>query len=122
MTQSNMQNHFEKFISSNPTASYEEWICALHPDDAQNSLLDGLGAGVIIDREYYAEDNECRQFWNSHLGEKRAKAPASPCGSEAGDASSSAVVTDLLGNGETIFSPQSPTKSVAPDEDLLTFD
>lgn len=123
MTQSNIEKQFNEFVSSHPTGTYEEWIGALHPEAKEKCLLEGLGGELIIDQEYYAEDNVHRLLWNAHLENKRMEVPSSPAGSEAGDNHDSTMIADLLGDGDAMVSPlSSPRRDVAPGEDLLSFD
>ena len=85
--------------------------------------MEGLGGELIIDQEFYAEDNEHRLIWNSQLDNKRSEVPLSPAGSESGDNHDSAMIADLLGDGDAMVSPlSSPRREVSPDEDLLSFD
>ena len=122
MAPSNIEQQFKEFIASHPTGTYEEWIGSLHPESKEKCLLEGLGGELLIDQEFYAEDNEHRLIWNSHLDNKRTEVPSSPAGSESGD-HDSAMIADLLGDGDAMVSPlSSPRREVSPDEDLLSFD
>lgn len=122
-----IQRHFEEFISKKPTAEYEEWISALHPEETSDGLL-GLG-DVVIPPKFYQEGNEHLKFWNDHLDSKRTRVPvSSPNDSAVTCHDESFAGFDLLsGEGETDSqaSPQlapRTTVKVAPGEDLLKFD
>ena len=52
-----VSTHLESFLHDNPTASYEEWISSLHPDNAE--YADGS-----IDHRFYVEDSDHRILWN----------------------------------------------------------
>mmetsp|Transcript_66062 Transcript_66062/g.184697 ORF Transcript_66062/g.184697 Transcript_66062/m.184697 type:complete len:123 (+) Transcript_66062:115-483(+) len=122
MTPSNIEKQFNEFVSSNPTGTYEEWIGSLHPEAKEKCLLEGLGGEIIIDQEYYTEDNDHRKLWNEHLDKKRTQVPAIPSGCDSSDNHDSAIF-DLLGDGEAMLSPpSSPKKDMSPDQDLLSFE
>ena len=120
MPQENIGKKFTEFVSSHPQGTYEEWIGSLHPEAKEKCLLEGLGGEILIDQEYYAEDNEHRQMWNSHLDNKRMEAPAAPKSCDSSENHDSAMITDLLGDGEFMISPTS--KKVSLEQDLLSFD
>jgi hypothetical protein len=118
----NIETQFNEYVSSHPTGTYEEWIGTLHPEAKEKCLLEGLGDEIIIDQDYYSEDNDHRKMWNEHLDSKRVGAPATPSGCDASDDYDSAMI-DLLGDGEAMLSPPtSPKKNVSLDDDLLSFD
>ena len=52
-----VSTHLESFLHENPSASYEEWIASLHPDNAE--YADGS-----IDHRFYVEDSDHRILWN----------------------------------------------------------
>lgn len=56
-----VNTHLESFLNENPTASYEEWIASLHPDNAE--YADGS-----IDHRFYVEESDHRLLWNECMG------------------------------------------------------
>lgn len=122
MSQS-IEKKFDEFVSSHPRGTYEEWISTLHPEAKEKCLLEGLGGEILIDPEYYAEDNEHRKLWNAHLDSKRTMVPATPTSSDNSENHDSAIITDLLGDGEAMVSPAgSPSQKASVEKDLLSFD
>jgi len=120
--QSPIEQKLKEFISSHPEGIYEEWIGSIHPEAKENSLLEGLGGGIlIIDQEYYAEDSEHRTLWNDRIEDSRRKVPATPTGSESAD---DVEIFDLLGdkNEKVSTTTSFPSSPVSPDVDLLSFD
>ena len=117
---SQIETKLNEFIASHPKAAYEEWIGTLHPEAKESCLLEGLGGEILIDQEYYAEDSEHRNVWNSRMEDGSRKVPATPSGSESTD---DLEIFDLLGDKEKIACPSwSPSTVVSPDVDLMSFD
>ena len=123
-----IEKEFYEFVSSHPSGTYEEWIGSLHPEAKEKCLLEGLGGEIIIDQEYYQENNDHRKMWNEHLDQKRVEAPSMPrafdSSSDAASNNNDSAMLDLLGDGEEMVSPpMSPNnKSVGVDDDLLSFE
>ena len=61
MMQAINRRHLEDFIRLNPSASYEEWIGALHPENVHDK-----NSGVI-DHRFYVRDSDHRLLWNELL-------------------------------------------------------
>jgi len=55
-------NHLKMHLVEHPSATYEEWIAAVHPDNAEYS--DGR-----IDHRFYVEDSDHRILWNKFMKE-----------------------------------------------------
>jgi len=55
-----MENHLETFLISTPDKTYEEWIQALHPDNAEY-------AENTIDHRFYLESSHHRLLWNDYM-------------------------------------------------------
>ncbi len=53
--------HLGKFLNENPDALYEEWIAALHPENAE--YVDPNQ----IDHRFYLEDSDHRLLWNEFM-------------------------------------------------------
>jgi len=52
-----VRNHLATFLVENPATTYEEWIAAIHPDNAE--YPDGG-----IDHRFYVGDSDHRRLWN----------------------------------------------------------
>jgi hypothetical protein len=63
-----MKEHLLEFLAENPQATYEEWICNLHPDNI-NMQLEGLTNTPMIDHRFYVADSDHRLLWNEHLND-----------------------------------------------------
>lgn len=50
-------DHLESYLIEHKVSTYEEWIAAVHPDNAEYE--DGR-----IDHRFYAEDSDHRLLWN----------------------------------------------------------
>ena len=55
-------NHLKPFLVQHPSATYEQWVAELHPDNAEYS--DGR-----IDHRFYVEDSDHRLLWNEFMKE-----------------------------------------------------
>ena len=53
--------HLRDFIHKHPFAEYEDWIRALHPDNAD------FEDGKTIDHRFYVEDSDHRLMWNGEM-------------------------------------------------------
>ena len=119
-----IQQHWQQFIAKNETATYEEWIKSLHPEEASEGLL-GMG-DIVIDPKFYQEGNDHLKFWNDHLDSKRSPVQGSSPSPQNGD--EAFVGFDLLsgdGENDSQASPQSVPRqtisTLAPGEDLMKF-
>jgi hypothetical protein len=119
MSQHQLEKKLNEYISSHPEGVYEEWIGTLHPEAKEDCLLEGLGGEILIDQEYYAEDSEHRNLWNTRVEDQKRKVPSTPVGSESND---DVEIFDLLGDKEKISSPWASATQVSPDVDLMSFD
>ena len=63
-----MREHLLEFLADHPQATYEEWICQLHPDNI-NTQLEGLTHTPMIDHRFYVADSDHRLLWNEHLND-----------------------------------------------------
>jgi len=62
-----IDDHLQLFIVEHPTATYEEWIADLHPENLQEGrLLEGMGKE--LDHRFYVEESDHRIMWNRDLG------------------------------------------------------
>ena len=59
-----VQQHLNSFRSQHPTATYEAWIQALHPENAHEGLL-LPELDKTIDHRFYVPDSEHLQLWNA---------------------------------------------------------
>ena len=58
--------HLLGFVKAHPTATYQQWIEDLHPENAHDgALLEGLGK--TIDHRFFVEDSDHRRIWNENL-------------------------------------------------------
>jgi hypothetical protein len=57
-----ISNHLGSFLTDNPAAKYEEWVAAVHPDNAE--YTDGS-----IDHRFYVKDSDHRILWNKYMQE-----------------------------------------------------
>jgi hypothetical protein len=58
--------HLLGFIQAHPTATYQQWIEDLHPENAHDgALLEGLGK--TIDHRFFVEESDHRRIWNENL-------------------------------------------------------
>eukprot|EP00934_Nitzschia_sp_Nitz4_P000127 Nitzschia sp. Nitz4//scaffold168_size48592//27754//28128//NITZ4_007052-RA/size48592-processed-gene-0.28-mRNA-1//1//CDS//3329538327//127//frame0 len=117
-----IQKQFNEFIASNPKATYEEWISAIHPESQEKCLLDDVGSNNVgIDPEYYSHDNEFRKVWNENTQDKRTKVPSSPT-----SVCKESHIPDLLGDGKmmhfSLDAANETSERMSPDQDLLSFD
>jgi hypothetical protein len=53
-------NHLAIFLVEHPAATYEEWIAAIHPDNAE--FADGS-----IDHRFYVGESDHRWLWNERM-------------------------------------------------------
>lgn len=86
-------SHLEAFLQEHPTATYEEWIQDLHPENMNEGKL--LGDGFTeLDHRLYVEESDHRRLWNKNLGDglRRAVPPRSRMKARPEDL----VVVDLL--------------------------
>lgn len=58
----NVTRHLDEFLMLHSSASYEEWILALHPDNVREEH--------IVDHRFYVEDSDHRDLWNNHVCNK----------------------------------------------------
>jgi hypothetical protein len=58
-----IKEHLHEYLDKNPSSSYEEWIRALHPDNAE--YIDEHA----IDHRFYCEDSDHRIMWNEYIQE-----------------------------------------------------
>jgi hypothetical protein len=65
----NIRQHLLEFLDDHPQATYEEWICELHPDNI-NDKLEGLTNTPMIDHRFYVKDSDHRLLWNEHLNKE----------------------------------------------------
>jgi hypothetical protein len=63
-----MRDHLMEFLDDHPQATYEEWICNLHPDNI-NGKLDGLTQTPMIDHRFYVQSSDHRILWNENLND-----------------------------------------------------
>ena len=61
-------DHLQEFLSEHPQATYEEWICNLHPDNI-NNRMEGLTQTPMIDHRFYVANSDHRVLWNEHLND-----------------------------------------------------
>ena len=54
------------FVRGNPSATYRQWIEAIHPENAhEGALLEGVDK--TIDHRFYVEESDHRRLWNENL-------------------------------------------------------
>ncbi|CAB9514097.1 expressed unknown protein [Seminavis robusta] len=63
-----MRTHLLEFLDERPQATYEEWICELHPEN-KNMKMDGLTQIPLIDHRFYVQDSDHRILWNEYLND-----------------------------------------------------
>jgi len=121
-----IETHLAEFIEHNPTGTYEEWLCELHPDNNyEGILLEGFSE---LDHRFYIESSDHRLLWNKNLDGIRREVPAryitgSPKqnpgqpGNTTGDNTNTNEVVDLL---DLSFTPFQPQEQQEQDETIVT--
>ena len=64
-----MKEHLDEFLHRRPTATYEEWIKELHPENVSPGRL--LEDFDEVDIRFYVPDSDHRLLWNSSVGLER---------------------------------------------------
>lgn len=98
-----IENHLDEFLIQHPSASYEDWITDLHPDN----VMDGRLFEDIkeVDLRFYVVDSDHRILWNSkHEDAEEKQVPARTY-----------LVKEGQGQGQ-----ESPSDGGAPAIDLLS--
>ena len=91
--QAEIKEHLSTFLFLNPTATYEEWVQDLHPENVVDGKL--LTDFKDVDLRFYVADSDHRLLWNAHVPPERQVASRTY-------RSQSKEMVDLLNNSFTV--------------------
>lgn len=125
-----MREHLFAFLMETPSATYEQWIENLHPENTQDpQLLEEMDKEV--DLRFYVEESDHRTLWNEHVRDPvrqiqaRNRVWKDPHKSQLNQVDAESPPLDLLsGNFHSL--PHDPIASTATSaqgasEDLIQF-
>jgi hypothetical protein len=64
-----IEQHLDEYLTGHPTATYEDWIQDLHPDNVSDGTL--FADMKQVDMRFYVIDSDHRIMWNQAVGDDR---------------------------------------------------